>query len=141
MSGGMTDRYMEQLIKDSYEEEEMAEEKPSDGNDADRQGELAENLSRISKALIELCVVKDKIYGSSYCKRGEKYGIFPNVARKFDRLENLVTSEIPAGDEAKATTIADLMMYCALWLNYLRENKPEEFSSLLKELEGWGIEW
>jgi len=145
MSGGMSDKYMDHLIKDSYKEDEVIQFRPE--GDQPRAEELTANLTRLSKAMIELCAKKNIVYRDSYAKHGELLGLMANVTRKYDRLETIMLSGVDGnpvienvGDEPKATTIMDMVNYGLLWLEWLAKNKPEEFDGLVKELEAWDIQ-
>ena len=70
---------------------------------------------------------KEATYGSSWCKRGEM-DVFFNLARKFDRLENMMLKG--AKDEVgedKIDTVADLTNYGLLWMTYLLRNNSKAF--------------
>jgi len=85
------------------------------------------NFRQVSTVLAELQDKKDKVYGGSWQKYGEKSSIFPNLARKFDRLENIIVNEADAGDESMVDTIADLATYALLWMTYIMHNQPEKY--------------
>lgn len=67
---------------------------------------------------------KGRVYGDSWKKYGEQCSIFSNVARKFDRLENIVVKGAAEGAEAKSTTIVDMLVYSTLWMTWLAEHDP-----------------
>lgn len=75
---------------------------------------------------------KEGTYGNSWEKRGE-LEVFFNVARKFDRLENIMlkgaTDEV---GESHADTVADLANYGLLWMTYILREKPELFFNWLE---------
>ena len=71
--------------------------------------------------LVELHRVKDLAYGDAWCRRGEASGIFPNVARKYDRWWRIRHEEglDPSAAEPLDDTLADLLIYGVkyyLWL-------------------------
>lgn len=75
---------------------------------------------------------KGRSYGESWCKHGEKCSIFSNVARKFDRIENIIVHDAPEGSETRSTTIADLLVYSSLWLTWLSEHEPINMMNFVK---------
>ena len=70
-------------------------------------------------------------YGRSWCKRGEERGILPNIDRKKDRLD--VFFEDPGAPvkqgEKKIDTVADLAMYCVMYLAWLREHHYDDYDT------------
>ena len=54
---------------------------------------------------------KDAAYRDAWRKRGELLGIFPNIARKYDRLTVAMTEEEPATVEPLGGTVGDLCVY------------------------------
>lgn len=95
----------------------------------------AENVQGVLESVSRLHADKGKVYGRSWCKRGEVFSILPNIARKLDRLD-----KDGAGDSA-ADTWVDLSVYLAkykLWLeNPLDPSKaedPQQVEDLLRAL-------
>ncbi len=85
---------------------------------------------------------KGKRYGDAYCKRGEIFSIFPNIARKWDRLEKMMTDYTegkpiphPEAEETIAETVADLATYSILWMDWIRKNRPAEYDAWQKRIE------
>lgn len=90
-----------------------------------------ESFSSVLPVLQHLQFQKEARYGNSWKQRGEILSIFPNLCRKWDRLENIITSQIDSGldissgtDESKIDTVGDLANYCILYLTYLAEKDP-----------------
>jgi O-methyltransferase len=77
--------------------------------------------------LIALHRDKDAAYGDAWCRRGEAAGIFPNIARKYDRWARIrsQTTPEPAAVEPLDDTLADLCIYAVKYLVWLRERHPE----------------
>jgi O-methyltransferase len=79
-----------------------------------------------SSYLKELHRVKDLAYGDAWCRRGEAAGIFPNVARKFDRWNRIRAEPGAVGSvEPLDDTLADLLIYAVKYLLWLLERNPE----------------
>jgi hypothetical protein len=89
-------------------------------------------MSTWLRYLIELHDEKDLAYGDAWCRRGETAGIFPNVARKYDRWARIRQqhSEVVAGVEPLDDTLADLLIYSAKYLLWLLERHPGEAEAL-----------
>ncbi len=84
----------------------------------------------IRRVLATLHAKKSAAYGSAWQKRGECLSIFPNVARKYDRLEVAVGAgelDRMADDSCSCTveplldTVADLVVYAVKYLMFLAE--------------------
>jgi thymidylate synthase len=70
----------------------------------------SEDVARLKKDLRALHRMKSAAYGDSWKRRGELFGVLPNVARKIDRLGRQVHWQ--ADDrESAADTWADLVVY------------------------------
>ena len=83
--------------------------------------------------LVELHRVKDIAYGDAWCRRGEAVGIFPNIARKYDRRERLRldSGSYPEGAvEPVEDTLADLLIYAVKYVRWLRDRDPETARAL-----------
>ena len=102
-----------------------------------------ENLLEIIPALLRLQNDKGHQYGRSYCKMGDT-SIYFNVARKYDRIENIirraldngVEKTLHGGDSSTATetfldTVSDLAVYSLMWAGYIRETHPDEWKRFL----------
>lgn len=77
--------------------------------------------------LIKLHRAKTVAYRDAWRKRGELMSIFPNIARKFDRLEVAFTEEGYSADEPLHDTAADLCLYTVKYLTWLAEYWPDQF--------------
>ena len=104
--------------------------------------------------LLELQYNKEKYYGSSWKLKGEYRGIIPNIDRKYDRLNIIVQNELDnpesvlaKGDkpedmtneqwdnlvgESKIDTVADLTVYCLLYLTFLKNNHQGAFDTWVR---------
>jgi hypothetical protein len=71
---------------------------------------------------------KSRVYGSSWCKRGELFSILPNIGRKVDRL-----GRAGAGDTELDTRL-DLVAYLSLYAGWLWRNRSGMRSDLVPEL-------
>ena len=81
--------------------------------------------------LSEIQYKKEGTYGRSFCKRGEM-DIFFNMARKFDRLENMMLHDKKDEvGEGKTDTVGDEANYGMLWMTYILREKPELFKNWL----------
>ena len=71
--------------------------------------------------LRDLEEAKSITYGNSWKKYGEASSIFPNLARKYDRLETLWNKQDDALEESIIDTLADLAVYAMKWIGYLED--------------------
>lgn len=77
---------------------------------------------------------KEGTYGNSWEKRKE-VGVFMNMARKFDRLENMIIDgKQDEVGESKVDTVADEGVYSVLWLTYILRESPEEFKQWMASI-------
>jgi hypothetical protein len=92
----------------------------------------------VARVLGTLHAKKSAVYGDSWRKRGELLSIFPNIARKYDRLEIAVESgeldlaargALDRTVEPLVDTLADLAIYAAKYLTFLAESQPNAFST------------
>jgi len=95
------------------------------------------SLAKIVATLTDLHAAKDPIYLDAWRRRGELIGIFANIARKFDRLENAADATDPDKVESRADTAADLAIYAAKYLSWLIEHD----SSLAADFDADANEW
>jgi hypothetical protein len=101
------------------------------------------DFEEVTKAMQKLQKYKGRRYGDSWKKHGEAISIFGNTSRKYDRIENIMhdiaqgTGELPAPDseESVAETVADLAVYCILWLTWIKYARFEEYSSWIKKIQ------
>jgi len=77
--------------------------------------------------LSELHRGKDLAYGDAWCRRGESSGIFPNIARKYDRWIRIrdLPDGATRGVEPLDDTLADLLIYAVKYVLWLIERHPE----------------
>jgi O-methyltransferase len=77
--------------------------------------------------LIELHRGKDAAYGDAWCRRGEAAGIFPNIARKYDRWARIqsMRNADPGAVEPLDDTLADLAIYAVKYVLWLRERNAD----------------
>jgi hypothetical protein len=79
---------------------------------------------------------KTQTYGQSWKKRGELFSVYPNLARKWDRIENLMdrmANNIPLPqDETLVDTVFDLGVYCLKWVAEMAETRPEQFHQFVE---------
>lgn len=82
--------------------------------------------------LMRLHTAKDQAYGDAWCRRGEVLGIFPNIARKYDRWARirLESDSASAVVEPLDDTLADLLIYAVKYVVWLIERHPEAASGL-----------
>lgn len=79
--------------------------------------------------LSQLQYNKEGAYLNSW-ERREEIGVFFNLSRKFDRVENMMLKG--AKDEVgedKIDTVGDLANYGLLWLTYIMREHPDNFMS------------
>ncbi|WP_349958065.1 thymidylate synthase [Rhizobium sp. ZPR3] len=73
-------------------------------------------------AIKSLHSMKDRAYGSSWKRRGELVSILPNIARKSDRLETLVSTGAVMKGETMLDTAVDLLVYAEKYRLFLAES-------------------
>jgi hypothetical protein len=70
--------------------------------------------------------VKDRAYGSAWKRRGELVSVLPNIARKSDRLEAIVTTAGgKVSGETMLDTAIDLLVYVEKYRLFLAEELDE----------------
>lgn len=74
--------------------------------------------------IITLHRMKDAAYGNSWKKRGELISIAANLARKVDRIDQIV-SGAAAGSESLLDTAVDLLVYAVKYQTYLADQSTE----------------
>lgn len=80
------------------------------------------SVSDVTRTLASLEQIKSKAYGNSWRKHGELVSIFANISRKYDRLENILFKDGKVTpDENLMDTVADLAVYCGLYVTWLFE--------------------
>jgi thymidylate synthase len=84
------------------------------------------NLPNAFKSAVKrLHAVKDRAYGSAWKRRGELVSILPNIARKSDRLETIVTTGAMMSGETMLDTAIDLLVYAEKYRLFLAEELNE----------------
>jgi len=84
------------------------------------QGPVPVDTGAIVNALSDLHRSKDASYGNSWKRRGEQVSILANIARKSDRIENVISGS-PAGSETLLDTAADLFVYALKYETFLAD--------------------
>lgn len=103
---------------------------------------IGDILENVIPECIELAIEKGKAYGHSFCKYGN-YGIFMNLARKTDRIENyarvamnthvdIMDVNNTTHDEGVIDTIQDLANYSMLWLSYINQERSKQVIGVSK---------
>ena len=92
------------------------------------ENEFMEEYKKIVTETMELCVKKNKDYGSSVQDTFEKFGDISYLVRitdKYNRICSLLNREGEVKDESIDDTIRDMANYAFLWLasRNLKENK------------------
>ena len=77
-------------------------------------------LSRMAAYIADLHTRKDKAYGDSWKRRGEKVAIQANIARKVDRLG------VSDDDETELDTAVDLLVYLIKYRGWLAGHRDTE---------------
>ncbi len=76
----------------------------------------------VANALHLLEYKKTLRYKDSWRKHGEVLSIFANISRKYDRIEHMLTDNIPGtSDEGLVDDWGDLAVYCLKYAGYLGE--------------------
>lgn len=81
--------------------------------------------SAFKTAVKRLHAVKDRAYGGAWKRRGELVSILPNIARKSDRLETVVTTGAKMSGETMLDTAIDLLVYVEKYRLFLAEELDE----------------
>ena len=92
------------------------------------ENEFMEEYKKIVTETMELCIKKNKDYGSSVQDTFEKFGDISYLVRitdKYNRICSLLNGEGEVKDESIDDTIRDMANYSFLWLasRNLKENK------------------
>lgn len=89
-------------------------------------------MTAVFVVLSQLQYSKEGTYGRSWCKRGE-LDVFFNLARKFDRLENMMIngSKDEVG-EPMIDTVGDEANYGLLWMTLFLRKHPKVFLDWIK---------
>ena len=102
-----------------------------------------ELFAQVCKDLDRIHNVKSETYGDSWRKRGELLSVFGNLARKFDRLEQIVKDQEKFSKaindefgEAYEDTVIDLAVYAVLYCTWLKENRSERYDRAVMRSEG-----
>lgn len=77
--------------------------------------------SAFRTAVKRLHALKNRDYGGSWKRRGELVSILPNIARKSDRLETVVTTGVQMSGETMLDTAIDLFVYVEKYRLFLAE--------------------
>lgn len=95
-----------------------------------------------SEYLVDLHREKDLAYGDAWCRRGEVAGIFPNIARKYDRWIRIHdrSTTVMQGVEPLEDTLADLLIYSVKYLLWLVERYPEVVPPLPTDISQLSVE-
>jgi hypothetical protein len=135
------DELLEQIMNDNPQFERLL----GDDQSADPYGIPMVNLASI---LLTYHMAKDAGYGRSWARRGES-GVFHNVMRKGDRMESLfknietleklakvVMSEHESVSQvirvARIDNLADLALYCMMWISYIMKTTPDDFTEWMR---------
>lgn len=97
--------------------------------------EAAALPEELASAIVQLHREKDLAYRDAWKRRGELIGVVANIARKVDRLENLLAGGPATRDESLFDTAADLYVYSLKYLTYLADQDEE----MAQELFGAGL--
>ncbi len=81
--------------------------------------------SAFKSAVKRLHAIKDRAYGGAWKRRGELVSILPNIARKSDRLETIVTTGAKMSGETMLDTAIDLLVYVEKYRLFLAEELYE----------------
>lgn len=81
-------------------------------------------------AVCRLHTAKDAVYRDAWKKRGEVLGVIANIARKADRLENVLDGATPTADESLLDTVVDLFVYAVKYEAFLADSSPDVDSVL-----------
>ena len=73
---------------------------------------------------------KDAMYRNAWKKRGEVLGVLANIARKVDRLENVLDGAPGARDESLLDTAVDLLVYSIKYQTFLADHDVSIAKSL-----------
>lgn len=85
--------------------------------------ERTTNVTTVFKSAVKkLHVEKDRAYGAAWKRRGELVSIQPNIARKVDRLDALISTGAEITGELALDTAVDLLVYVEKYCLYLRSS-------------------
>lgn len=84
-------------------------------------------------AVTRLHAQKSAAYGTSWKRRGEQISILANVARKVDRLEQMLDGSQGTDDESNLDTVVDLLVYCLKYQTFLADQDAAVAQELFGE--------
>lgn len=112
-------------------------------NTMDELGVDNQAIREILPALLTLQNNKESFYGESW-RKYEDVGAFLNLARKWDRIDNIMRNAMKSGTEGLfdgsndlstetiLDTIVDLSLYGLMWSSYIARRYPELWDKFLK---------
>lgn len=101
------------------------------------------NAHKVITPILHLQHDKEAVYGQSWRKYGN-ISAFMNVARKWDRIDNIMrnamengmntlfSSEAETAQETFLDTVVDLASYTLLWVGYLSQEHPDMWEKFLE---------
>jgi hypothetical protein len=92
-----------------------------------------EDVGYVSGVLLAIHVMKESGYKLSFARRGE-YGIFHNLARKWDRIENAYHGTSFDSIEV-LDAIADMAVYAIKWMAVIMVLHPETFKKWMEHID------
>lgn len=92
--------------------------------------------------LVVLAIAKGSTYGDSWRKKGELLSIWPNVMRKYDRVENSIMQQASGSSSFNVAPridgTSDFSVYGLLYLQFLAETYPDLYEKWrLSEVVGF----
>lgn len=91
---------------------------------AARTRDSSDMIDEVRVAIKRLHEDKDRAYGGAWKKRGERFSIQPNIARKVDRLDTLMNTGDELQGESALDTAVDLVVYVEKYRLYLADMLP-----------------
>lgn len=91
------------------------------------------DVEQLMELLIPFHAAREKTYKLSFAKRGE-IGAWYNLARKYDRIDNLVEQVLDEGKQGDTLvdTLVDTVMYGLKWLAVIRRIRPDDLEKWIR---------
>ena len=101
-----------------------------------------EQFEALFNVLVPFTLAKNKTYGDNWQKRGELLSVMGNILRKTDRFEKMAMDmadglEIDVDD--KIDTVADLAVYCLLYLMWLRSKQSVGWNAFVDKVRNYVV--
>ncbi len=96
-----------------------------------------DDVDLLANGLLPFHRAREFTYQMSFAKRGE-IGIWMNLARKYDRIDNLARHVFEEVEESAGVslvdTLVDLALYSLKWLAVIKQLRPEDLEKWIDKV-------